>query len=216
MDKQEQLIEHLKPFLGDEFIPVICGDYGAELSELEDGDNKYVMITNEDGDAYIDWYYEEFDVYKLKNFADRHQQIDLLNIEFKELSNRILLALGCYDVKLEKTENMKKEKKRVVCCGKVLKTPFCPDCGKPMAEAEKEKQSLFPSKFTTYLHGDKHDEQKEKIVESLGLSVYEEHPATNAIMGCDYEVQIDWIVFEDGNIVIDKVNGFTVLHKNQF
>lgn len=34
---------------------------------------------------------------------------------------------------------MKREKKRVVCCGKVLKTSFCPDCGKSMADAEKEK-----------------------------------------------------------------------------
>lgn len=73
---------------------------------------------------------------------------------------------------------------------------------------------MFPSKFTTYLHGDRHDEQKEKIVESLGLSVYEEHAVINAIMDCDYEVQIDWIVFEDGNIIIDKVNGFEVKQFN--
>ena len=97
----------------------------------------------------------------------------------------------------------------VYCCGKILDTNFCPECGTNILEAHKRGETPYPYRFTIYLHGEKCDESKNDVIEELGLP--DGHRLINEIIGCDYEVALTYeIVDENSGVKLVEVDGHEI------
>lgn len=94
---------------------------------------------------------------------------------------------------------------KAYCCGRVLESNFCPDCGSSTEVARKLGKSPYPYQFETYLHGRKADEGKDEIIEELGLE--NGHRLIDDIIGCDYEVKLTYeITDENSNVKLVAVD----------
>ena len=87
----------------------------------------------------------------------------------------------------------------IYCCGRVLKTSFCPDCGTSSLDAERAGKNPYPYRFDIYLHGSKGDESKDEIIEELGLSNGD--VLVDKIIGCDYEVKLTYEIKDENSNV---------------
>lgn len=93
----------------------------------------------------------------------------------------------------------------VYCCGKILETSFCPDCGTSVSDAKKEGNTPYPYQFDVYLHGD-HGEGKDEIIEELGLD--DRSDLAQDIIRCDYEVKLTYrIADENSKVKLIAVDG---------
>ena len=101
---------------------------------------------------------------------------------------------------------------RIFCCDRVLESNFCPDCGKGVEEAKQDRQTPYPHRFDTYLHGDK-GEGKQEIMDELGLDWDDPDDSVmvNKVSRCDYEVKLTFeITDENSDIKLVAVDGMEI------
>jgi hypothetical protein len=72
------------------------------------------------------------------------------------------------------------------CCNTPVESNYCQHCGKFVDEIP----DTYPVSFTTFIHGNKEDEEKRDLVEELKIPRSEAHK----IYGIDYEVELEFII----------------------
>lgn len=99
----------------------------------------------------------------------------------------------------------------VYCCDALMRTAYCPHCGKSMAVAEKANESPFPHRFLTYLHGCE-DEDMDEMLEELDIT--EKDKVYYDVIGCTYEVELEYeITAKDGEVNIIAVDKIPLVNK---
>ncbi|CAG7579702.1 MAG: hypothetical protein SLAVMIC_00030 [uncultured marine phage] len=99
---------------------------------------------------------------------------------------------------------------KVYCCGEVLESNFCPNCGGTMEKAIENKETPFPYTFKTYLHGEK----EYGVAEKLGIE--ERSKLWDNIVGCAYEICLEWEITEDEQLNLIKVDGERVISNEDY
>ncbi len=98
----------------------------------------------------------------------------------------------------------------ICCCNEVMKTAFCPHCGTSKAKAKISAQALYPRHFTVYLH-DHDNYDLYELVKKLGLS--QKDKLYNQIMGCAYEIELEYEITENGQVNLIAVNETPLVNK---
>ncbi len=96
-------------------------------------------------------------------------------------------------------------KTKYKCCGKILKTPFCPNCGTKETDSEK-LETLYPLIYKTYAHGDK--ESGSCYCDENNI---ENENVRETIIYSNYEMSQTISINEDGTSEIVECNGIPVL-----
>ena len=109
-------------------------------------------------------------------------------------------------------ENSEEDKITVFCCNALMKTAYCPQCGKSMAVAEKENVSPYPRRFTVYIH-EEDDYELRELVNELGLTRHDK--LHDEIIGCAYEIALGFeATAKDGQVNLIKVDGIPLVNKD--